>query len=87
MSKLQPAVRTDRLGPADARLTYGRFGFGDLEDTGKSGLPFDAFNYVDHAFQRRFRQSSEEAGVLQHRFLHERIARTDRYAMSAGNAA
>ena len=37
--------------------------------------------------RRAFAEAGEEAGLAQHGFLHERVARADRDAMAAGNAA
>ena len=80
------AIGADGLGAADARFAHGRFGFGNLHDRAVAGLRLDAFDHVDHAVERRLRQRGEEAGVAEHRFFHQRIARADRDAVAAGDA-
>ena len=52
-----------------------------------AGFRFDAFDDVNHSVENRFRQRGQETGVPEHGFFHQRVARTDGDAVSAGNAA
>src|SRR5581483_9706370 len=80
-------VRTDGLGPADARFAHRRFSFGDFEYRAVTGVRLDPFHDVNHAVQGSLGYASEESRMANHGFFHERIARADRDAMTAGNAA
>ena len=60
---------------------------GELQDRAVAHLRLDALDDVDHAVQRRLGQRGEVAGLAEHRFFHERIARADRDAVAAGDAA
>ena len=80
------AISAYRLGAANARLAHFLLGFGDLHDRAITDLGFDAFDDINHAVDRWFRQSGHEAGVMQHRFFHQCIARTDCHAVAAGDA-
>ena len=80
------AICAHGLGAADARLAHGRFDLRYAQDGTKSSLWFDALDDVDHGIQRSLGNARKESGVPEHGLFHQRIARTDRDAVAAGDA-
>src|ERR1700675_2728154 len=80
------AIRAHGLGAADTRFAHGGFDLGYSQDRTVSSLRFDALDHVDHGVQRSLGNAREKSGVPEHGLFHERIARTDRDAVAAGDA-
>src|SRR4029077_9866336 len=79
------AIRAHGLGAADARLAPGRVDLGYAQNGTVPRLRFDALDDVDHGVQRLLGNTCEKSGVPEHGLFHERIARTDRDAVAAGD--
>src|SRR5579872_89356 len=77
------AVGANGLGPSGSLLPHCRLNLGYSHDRTEASHGFNPFYGIDHLVQSLARKIGEVARLSQHRFFHQRIARTHRYAMAA----
>src|SRR6202044_3419737 len=79
------AVGAHGFRPLNLRFAHVGFNFRELHDRAITHLRLDAFDDVDHAFQRIDGQPGKVAGLAEQRLLHERIARAHGDTVATGD--
>ena len=81
------AVGADGLGLLGALGAHLRFHLGERKDRPIADRRLDSLDDIDHVVQRVCRSVGQVSRLPEHRFLHQRIARTHRDAVAARNTA
>ncbi len=80
------AVGADRFGALSALFAHLGLDFGEREDGAVADGRLDAFDDFDHVVEGLAGSVGEVAGLAEHGFFHEGVARTDGDAVAAGDA-
>ncbi len=80
------AVGAHRLGDRVAGFAHGGFGLRDLQNGPVTHLRLDRFHQVDQLLERLRGPAGHIAGLPDHGFFHQRIARAYRDAVAAADA-
>src|ERR1700740_3148257 len=80
-------ISADCLGAANTGFPHFRFDLRDLQNRSVTQFGLNALHNVDHPIQRALWNRGHITRFADHRLFHESVARTDRDAMTARDAA